>query len=181
MPARPLILATALLAAAPAAASITVVGGSSARLCYEAADSPVAPSPETFAACDRALLAERLIARDLVATHVNRGILRVRTGDLGGAIEDFDAAIALDPGVGEAWFNRGAALLRRGSPEQALESFEAAVERGIDRPALAHLGRAVAHEALGDLRAAYADYRRAGELDPGWARPRAELARFRVR
>ena len=178
---RPLVLAIAVLAAAPAAASITVIGGTSARTCYEAADSPLAPSPETFAACDRALLAERLAERDVVATHVNRGILRVRSGDLVGGIEDFDSAIALDPRVGEAWFNRGAALLRRNSPAEALSSFEAAVARGIDRPALAHLGRAVAHEALGDVRAAYADYRRASELDPGWARPRAELARFSVR
>jgi len=175
----PLFLLAAL--AAPAAASVTVIGGTAARTCYEAADSPFSPVPETLAACDRALAAEPLAPRDVVATHVNRGILRVRGGDLAGGVADFDAAIRLDSEVGEAWFNRGAALLRRNAPAEALPSFEAAVALGIDRPALAFLGRAVAHEALGNVRAAYADYRRASELEPGWDRPRAELARFSLR
>ena len=177
----PSFLLAAVSAAAPAAASVTVIGGTAARTCFDAADSPLSPTPETFAACERALLAEQLIPRDVIATHVNRGILRVRDGDFAGGIEDFDAAIALDPSVGEAWFNRGVALLRSNDPDAALPSFEAAVAHGIDRPALAYLGRGAAHEALGDVRAAYADYRRASELDPGWARPRAELARFSVR
>ena len=33
---------------------------------------------------------------------------------------------------------------------------------------------------LGDVNAAYRDYRRAAELAPDWAEARAELARFRV-
>ena len=170
-----------VLCAAPAAAAVTVIGGTAARTCYEAADSPSSPTQETLSACDRALAAEPLAPRDVVATHVNRGILRVRGGDLAGGIADFDSAIRLDPNVGEAWFNRGAALLRRSAPTEALPSFEAAVALGIDRPALAFLGRAVAYEALGNVRAAYADYRRASELEPGWERPRAELARFSLR
>lgn len=178
---RALTLLVLGLCAAPAAASVTVIGGTAARACYEAADSPFTPAPETLSACDRALAVEPLTPRDVVATHVNRGILRVRAGDLAGGIADFDAAIGLDGQVGEAWFNRGAALLRRNAPAEALPSFEAAVALGIDRPALAFLGRAVAHEALGNVRAAYADYRRASELEPSWDRPRAELARFSLR
>jgi tetratricopeptide (TPR) repeat protein len=177
---RPLVLA-ALSIAAPAGAAVTVIGGTAARQCYEAADSPLSPTAETLAACDRALGVEPLARRDVIATHVNRGILRVRGGDLAGGLADFDSAVRLDPAVGEAWFNRGAVLLRRNAPAEALASFEEAVARGIDRPALAHLGRAVAHEALGNVRAAYADYRRSSELEPGWERPRAELARFSLR
>ena len=177
-----LLLAAALFAlATPTAAAVTVIGGTAARLCYEAADSPFSPSAEAFAACDRALSSEPLARRDVVATHVNRGILRVRSGELVEGIADFDAAVGLDPTVGEAWFNRGAALLRLSRPAEALASFEEAVARGIDRPALAHLGRAVAHETLGNVRAAFADYRRSSELEPRWERPRAELARFSLR
>lgn len=171
----------ALLIAAPAAAAVTVIGGAAPRQCYEAADSPFSPTPETLAACDRALGAEPLGPRDVVATHVNRGILRVRGGDVIGGQSDFDAAVRLDAAVGEAWFNRGAVLLRLNRAAEALASFEEAVARGIDRPALAHLGRGVAHEALGNIRAAYADYRRSAELEPGWDRPRSELARFSLR
>lgn len=178
---RPILaVSTLLVALAPAGASVVVIGGSFARMCYQAADSPHSPTVETMAACDRALGTERLTPADLVATYVNRGILRVRGGDFTGGIADFDAAIARDPSVGEAWFNRGVAFLRRDRAAEALASFEAAVERGTERSALAFFGRAVAHEALGNLRAAYEDFRRATELEPGWERPRAELARFAV-
>jgi tetratricopeptide (TPR) repeat protein len=167
--------------AAPAGAAVTVIGSNAARQCYEAAEAPFAARPETLAMCDRALDGPPLSTRDLVATYVNRGILRVRGGDLAGGIEDFDAAIARDPDVAEAWFNRGVALLRTRGAAAALPSFEEAVARGTDQPALAYFGRAVALEALGNVRGAYADFRRASELAPGWDRPRAELARFTVR
>ena len=35
--------------------------------------------------------------RDLVATYVNRGILKLRRGQIEAAIADFDAALRLDP------------------------------------------------------------------------------------
>lgn len=170
-----------LLAGTAAATSVTVIGGNSARQCYEAAESPTTPTPETLAVCDHAIFAEPLSRRDTVATYINRGILRVRAGRTLEGISDFDEAIDLDPTVAEAWFNRGVALMRTEGPEQALPSFNAAVERSTNRPALAYFGRAVALEALGNVRGAYADYRRASELDPEWDRPRNELARFTVR
>lgn len=177
-----LLLASACLAcAAPAAGAVTVIGGSSARLCYEAAESPLSPTPETFRLCDEAIAVEPLSEADRTATLVNRGILRVRAGRTVEGLADFDEAIRRDPSLAEAWFNRGVALMRTGAPERALPAFEEAVARGTESPALAYFGRAAAHEALGNLRAAHADYRRASELDPSWERPRAELARFTLR
>ena len=90
------------------------------------------------------------------------------------------AAIALDPEQPEAYLNKGAALIRRQNPQEALQLFTVALERNTSRPAIAHYGRAVANEALGNVAAAYRDYRRASELAPDWAEPRTELARFRV-
>ena len=58
--------------------------------------------------------------------------------------------------------------------------FTVALERNTNRPAIAHFGRAIANETLGNLAAAYRDYRMASELDPDWADPRTELPRFRV-
>lgn len=181
MTARKLLLAAWLAAAAfPASASVLVVGSSSARSCYEAADSPLAPDAEDFRSCDQALRDEALVRHDVVATHVNRGILRLRRNQVDAAIRDFDEAIALDPSQPEAYLNKGAALMRLDNAGDALPLFTASLERNTTRPELAHYGRAIANEVLGNLRAAYDDYRRASELRPNWQEPRLELARFRV-
>ena len=178
---RKLVIAALLAAlAAPASAAVFVIGNSDARLCFEAADSPMLPGLRDMRRCDEALLHENLTNYEVVATHVNRGILRLRRGLSEGAVADFDRAIALDPNQPEAYLNKGAALIRRQNPAEALQLFTVALERNTSRPAIAHYGRAVANEQLGNVAAAYRDYRRASELDPDWAEPRTELARFRV-
>ena len=175
-------LAAAALAAfsVPALGSVVVVGNSSARQCFEAADSPLPPTVADVRTCDTAFTQEALSQRDIVATHVNRGILRLRRGAVDEAIADFDAAIRLDPRQPEAYLNKGAALIRSENPAEALGLFTVALERNTARPEIAHFGRAIANEELGNVRAAYNDYRRASELDPDWDEPRTELARFRV-
>lgn len=180
MRARLIIAALLAASAAPAVAGVFVVGNTDARMCYEAADSALMPGVRDVRRCDDALLRENLAAYEIVATHVNRGILRLRRGFVEEAIADFDRAIALDPEQPESYLNKGAALIRRANPQEALQLFTVALERNTSRPAVAHYGRAVANEALGNVAAAYRDYRRASELDPGWADPRTELQRFRV-
>jgi tetratricopeptide (TPR) repeat protein len=175
------LLAAALAAfAVPASASVLVVGNSDARMCFEAADSPMLPAARDIRRCDDALRHESLTGYETVATHVNRGILRLRRNQVEEAVADFDRAITLDPEQPEAYLNKGAALIRRQNPAEAVPLFTASIERNTSRPAIAHYGRAVANEALGNVAAAYRDYRRASELDPEWAEPRAELRRFRV-
>ena len=90
-------------------------------------------------------------------------------------IADFDRAIALDPNQPEAYLNKGAALIRRKNAAEAVQLFTVALEHNTTRPAVAHYGRAVANEALGNVAAAYRDYRRASELAPtGASRGRAD-------
>jgi tetratricopeptide (TPR) repeat protein len=175
------IVITALLVAcaAPAAASIMVIGSSDARLCFEAADSRMLPQVRDIRHCDDALITG-LAGYETVATHVNRGILRLRRGLIDQAIADFDAAMALDPNQPESYLNKGAALIQRQNPGEAAQLFTVALEHNTQRPAVAHYGRAVANEALGNVREAYQDYQIASQLDPDWAAPRADLARFRV-
>ena len=170
----------ACAAAAPASASVVVLGNSNARLCYEAADSPMSPDMRDIRRCDDALLREALSAYEEVATHVNRGILRLRRGMTDEAIADFDRAIALDPNQPEAYLNKGAALLRRDNAAEAMTLFTIALERNTTRPAIAHYGRAIANENLGNLNAAYRDYTEASRIAPNWNEPRQELTRFRV-
>jgi tetratricopeptide (TPR) repeat protein len=175
-----LLAAIVAAAAAPASAAVFVVGNTDARMCYEAADSPIAPAVRDIRRCDEALLHENLSGYETVATHVNRGILKLRRGLTDDAVADFDRAITLDPDQPEAYLNKGAALIRRQNPAEALQLFTVALEHNTSRPAIAHYGRAVANEALGNLPAAYRDYQMASQLDPNWAEPRTELARFRV-
>lgn len=175
-----LFAAAAAAFAAPASAGITVLGNTDARLCFEAADSNSLPGSSDIRRCDDALTRDTLTGYETVATHVNRGILRLRRGMVDDAVADFDRAIALDPDQPESYLNKGAALIRRNNPAEAVNLFTVALERNTTRPAVAHYGRAVAQEELGNVAAAYRDYRRASELAPNWREPRIELTRFRV-
>jgi tetratricopeptide (TPR) repeat protein len=177
-----LVTAAALAIAGPAAAAVTVIGNSSARLCFEATETLLTPRADSMRRCDEALQMEALSDYDRVATLVNRGILKLRSGKVDDAIVDFDAASARDPRQPEAYLNKGLALLRQpGGWEQAMPLFDTALERETRKPALAYYGRAVAHELAGRLREAYRDYQQASRTDPKWSMPMKELARFRVK
>ena len=112
--------------------------------------------------------------------HFILGLNHLVSGQVDLAIADFDRAIELDPNQAEAYLNKGAALLRRENPGEAMNLFTIALERNTTRPALAHYGRAIANETLGNLGAAYRDYTAAARIDPEWNQPRQELTRFRV-
>lgn len=178
---RGLCLAGALLALPlPAAAGVVVIGGGNARMCYLAAESSVRPSTIDVERCDNAIVEEAGNIERLVPTHVNRGILRMRRGNIAGAMRDFDEATRLNPAEPEAYLNRAGILLHGDQASSAIAQFDSAIARQTRRPALAYYGRGVAHEEAGNLRAAYNDYRRASELAPSWDEPRVEMTRFRV-
>lgn len=174
------VFTAGLSIAFPAAAGITVIGSSSARICYEAAEKDTWPSSEDMQRCNDALM-EALSYHDEVATYVNRGILHYRLGSIAASLRDFDRAIALDPDQAEAYLNKASALYKGGQVQAALPLFSVALEKKTKRPELAYYGRAVAHEDLGEVALAYHDYRRASEANPHWTVPRADLARFVVR
>jgi tetratricopeptide (TPR) repeat protein len=176
------LFAAALAAvAAPAVAAVTVLGNSSARLCYEAAEARMVPTWESLGRCDLALKEETLTEDDRNATYVNRGILRMRSGNVESALQDYDRAIAADPQLAEAYLNKGLALVRGARDwDQAIALFSTALEKRARRPAFAYYGRAIAYEAEGKLKEAYLDYREASRLDPKWRDPQTELSRFSV-
>jgi tetratricopeptide (TPR) repeat protein len=169
-------------ATAPAAAAIVVIGNSSAKMCYDAAEAKTLPGRSSLVECDRALFAEGLTTQNTIATHVNRGIIRARLGDLDGALSDFDQASALDPNEPEAYLNKALTLATKSrQPAEALQLFTMALEKKTKRPELAYFGRATANEDLGNVRSAYSDYSSAAAAAPNWNAPRVELARFNVR
>ena len=171
---------TFLAATTPAQAGRITIGSTMARSCYEAAEAHRSDH-NSIRTCDAALTEEALTADDITGTHVNRGILWMLSGDLNQADRDYDRAISLDPNEAEAWLNKGINALKRGNSQLALEFVDKALALRTRKPAVAYYMRGIAHEEVGNIRAAYADLQRARQLEPDWLLPAVELQRYRVR
>lgn len=169
-----------IMLALPAAAQITVLGGGQARECFERVRDDVGGARRTAEICTRALEEEALSLADRAATLTNRGITHMREGALSLAEADFDRAVTLGGMSGDLALNFGALRLYQDRPADALSLLEQAVSTGTSTPHAALYNRAVAHEALGNLPAAYADYRAAQALQPDWTLPAEQLARFTI-
>ena len=165
---------------APAQAAVVTWGSSYAEACYRAADARITHR-RALDDCDRALTVEALMVHDRAGTLVNRGILKMISGNLSSAIRDFDSALALDPREPEAWLNKAIALMNGGNSQAALPLVNKAIDLRTSKPQIAYYVRGLAHEDTGNVRAAYADLRRAQMLAPKWREPMAELARYQVR
>ena len=174
-----LIAATLAAFAAPAAASVMVVGAGLAADCSKAAFNGRSDR-DAILLCSRSLDEERLVRRDRAGTLVNRGVMLLRTRAYGEARVDFDKAIDLEPTLGEAFVNRGVALMADKDYAGALAEIDRGLALGVDEPAKAFYNRALVQESLGDARAAYFDYRKAQELAPDWLLPAKQLTRFTV-
>lgn len=169
------------LPAAPAGASVIVLGNSIGYQCYQAAKARDA-SNTALQSCNNALKSGLLNAHDVVATYVNRGIVRVYQSDYDDAVADFDRAIALNPNEAESYLNKGSTILRMGGDaQQAIALLSESLERKTDRPELAYYSRAVAHEVSGNILQAYRDYKSAQAAAPEWGEPTRQLSRFTVR
>ena len=177
-----LILATGaavVSATVPASAQVVKVGGSFAEGCYRAAEVRL-PAYEALKTCDRALREQMLSRFEQFATYVNRGILRMARGDYRAAKIDLDRALAMAPDRPEPWLNLGILRFKQGDSAGAIPLFDRAMALGTNVPEIAYYGRGLAHEDLGNVKAAYADLRRAVALKPQWDEPARELARYQV-
>ncbi|MFZ5669041.1 MAG: hypothetical protein ACOY4K_06080 [Pseudomonadota bacterium] len=177
------VFASAVLALAPlsgAGASVFVLGGGGfadvcSRYAIEGRSDEV-----SLKTCSLALESESLVKRDRAGTLVNRGVIQLRRKAFAAASADFDAAIALQPKMGEAFVNRGAVLIAQRRWREGVEEIDKGLALGADEPEKAYYNRALAWEALDDMEAAWRDYMKAAELKPDWEAPRRELARFTV-
>ena len=153
------------------------LGGPLAYHCYKAALDRDTSRP-ALEACGRSLAEEPLTASDRAATLVNRGILFMLSGQYAVADRDFDTAIAADQTAPDPWLNKAFLRLRQRNGAEALPLLEKAMDLRARREALVYLARGLAHEQVGDYRAAYADLVRAQTLEPGWDMPAKQLARY---
>ncbi|MES2032603.1 MAG: hypothetical protein V4466_00380 [Pseudomonadota bacterium] len=174
------VLATsAVLAATPASGAAFVLGGGMANACSRAAiegrDDRAAVDT-----CSMALESQPLLKRDRAGTFVNRGVIHLRRQAYVDARRDFDAALAIEPDLGEAFVNRGAILIAQRQYAAGVTEIDRGLALSPDEPEKAYFNRALAHEGLDEMKSAWLDYQKALELRPDWDAPRRELARFSV-
>ena len=173
-------IAAAAIFATPASAAVYTLGGPLTEGCFEAASSK---NMSRFAVegCTRALIEEGLAPSDRAATLVNRGILHMAHGQAVAADADFDAALAIDARLADAFLNKGFLRLRTGAGRDALPLIQRGLDLGASDKAVAWFGRGVAYEQMGDYAKAYSDFQRAQKLAPTWDMPAAYLATYQVR
>ena len=172
------IAAAALIVASGAQAAVTVLGPGPAQECYGYAENG-GDLREGIARCSFALNTD-LDTATRAATFVNRGVLYLGQHENEKAIADIDAGIRLDPDLGDAYVDRGAALMALGRYADALADLSKGISLNPHRPHIAYYDRAIINEHNGDIRAAYNDYKKALELEPGFTPAINELKRFRV-
>ncbi len=170
--------ATAALMGSQAQAAITVLGLSLAHNCYETAEFGGDPA-QGIATCTYAL--DGVMSTDeRAATYINRGILRARNDTPMEALDDYNRGLSINATLGEGYVDRGATLIVLKRYEDALRDITKGIGIGAKRPEIAYYDRAIADEALGDIRGAYMDYRKAVDIAPDFTLASEQLARFRV-
>ncbi len=191
----PVFIACVVLTYAPIVrAVVLVIGGGLGPACYEAARAisegrePVpffftgsAIPAEPMEICNSALSAGTLDTRDTAGTLVNRGVLLFIQGNFQEAFEDFDNALKFADDIADAYANRGAALVALKRWRESVDAIDKGLQLGAAQPEKSYYNRAIAHEELGNIRAAYDDYVKASQLKPEWEAPRMQLTRFTVR
>lgn len=124
-----------------------------------------APPDAALAACDRALAAPGLSARERAALVFNRAVAWGRKRNFANAIRDFDEAIRLDPRAAKAYNWRGNARRSKGDPAQAIADYDRAI--ALDpRDANVFVNRGIAWADQREYDRAIADYSEAARLDP---------------
>jgi tetratricopeptide (TPR) repeat protein len=166
-------------AASSANAAVTVLGGGLGATCYQVAEFGGDPA-QGIQTCTMAIEQEALNSSDKAATYINRGILRSRVGDTNGALRDYNWGLTMDGQHGEGYVDRGATYIEMQRYREALDDINRGIEMGANKPHIAYYDRAIADEALGNIRAAYMDYKKAVEIEPNFPLATEQLSRFKV-
>ena len=166
--------------AAFAQQAVMVFGGGYARECYEVVKARD-PAAKAFGICNIALEQEDLSRTNRAATLVNRGIVFMREQNYDRAMKDYDRALDIIPDMPETKINLGAMLYHMGRFQDAIEALNTGVMAKDDEMrAAAFYNRAISYEQLGDVQRAYADYRAALAIIPGYPPAERQLKRFSV-
>lgn len=173
-------LAIGLATGSMAHAQIQVIGSTIGKDCYQAAIKYTSPEPRHDRICTKAIEAHTLDRRNLAASYVNRGILRMRRAEYDLALKDYNEAVRLRPALGATYLNQGAAMIGAGHPQDGIVALQKALELDTQDPHIAHYNLGLAYELTGDVTAAYHAFQKSATLAPEWQAPRHELERFSV-
>ena len=173
------VAAAIVLLASSANAAITVLGNGLAQVCFQTAEFGGNPT-DGIAACTEALDQSALNYRDRAATLINRGILYSRINAIDTALRDYNDGLALNPAMAEGYVDRGAAFIVLHRYDEALQDLNKGIAMNSKRLHIAYYDRAIVQEALGNVRGAYEDYKKAVELQPDFTLASQQLARFKV-
>lgn len=188
-----IFIALACMASNVSSAAVVVLGGGLAQQCYEhARDLVLGPnqslersgsrvSMDAVDICALALRSEALGPRARAGTLNNMGVLLFVEASYERALNTFNRSIETDSSIAEAHVNRGASLVALKRWAEGVEALDSGLTLEPDQAEKAYYNRAIAHEELGNIRAAYFDYMKASELSPEWEQPRIQLTRFSVR
>jgi tetratricopeptide (TPR) repeat protein len=172
-------LATITAASSSGRAAVTVLGNGLAAGCFQAAEFGADPK-SGVQTCTDALEDEALTVPDRAATYINRGILRARADDSYGALADCNQGLKLNAAMGDGYVDRGTVYIVLQKYDDALADINRGIAMGAHKPHIAFYDRAIVNEALGNVRAAYLDYKKAVELEPNFTLANEQLARFKV-
>jgi tetratricopeptide (TPR) repeat protein len=168
----------AVMLASSAQAAVTVLGPGPAENCFKVAEYG-GNAKDGIAVCTQAL--EGALSRsDRAATYVNRGVLKLDLNDNDAAIADINQGLIVDPKLADGYVDRGAVSIALKRYDDALADLNRGIELGAHRPQIAYYDRAIVYEAMGNIRAAYEDYKKAVELQPDFEAAMRELKRFKV-
>jgi len=158
-----------------------IIGGEGIqRDCYEKALYGDMGTKQAIEICNDAVNQVSSL-KNKTASHVNRGILYMRSGDFNSARKDYEKAINLSPNLREAYVNYGALLIHEKDYDGAITALNQAVEGETIRNLHEALyNRAIAYDRQDRFREAYLDLKRALELRPEWADAKRAISHYSV-
>jgi tetratricopeptide (TPR) repeat protein len=173
-------LACAFTASEGAAQSVTVLSsGNDARSCSTLADQAsnhLFLPLDALDTCTRALEYGTLRQHDRAATLVNRGIVQVALRQYQQALQDYTAAMKLEPTLPEAYVSRGNLWFLAENYDKAIADYDQALSLNLGRAHIAYYNRGLAHERKGNRESALSDYRQASQLQPAWPLPQEKIS-----
>lgn len=185
-PKSPALLAVGILACGACmpltAQSVTVLSnGGDARNCStyaEYASKDLFLPSDAYDTCSRALDHGALSRDDRAATLVNRGIVQVSLRQYQQALEDYTAAMQLQPELPEAYVSRGNLWFLAENFDRAISDYDKSLSLRLSRAYVAFYNRGLAYERKGDSEKAIADFRQASQLQPTWSLPQQKIDRM---
>ena len=109
------------------------------------------------------------LAPDWARGYLQAGRIQTRLSRMDEALASYDKAVALDPGLAAAHFNRGYVFLSRKDYPKAVEAFARVVELNSPFTADALVNLAVCRHRMGDDAAAIKDLKQALKVNPNHA------------